>query len=214
MRRFYIDSPQGGLLAPLDLLNADIDVGFTVRAETLGDFFSFLKPVKSETGGLADSVLAEAMATELEDDTSAVPYNPMEGLDFLQDQPEVPTVADQPGREPSQFYQMPLTLQVNLHQRRNYEAREVTSSLNTSATFNVTPRWNVNLSYMLDLDRKEVRDTRVSITRDLHCWEAAFQWSPLGFRSGYFLRINLKSPQLKDVKIERHRGSGFGGTFY
>ncbi len=205
VRRFYFDSPQGGLLSPLDLTSADIDVGFTVRAETLADFVSFMQ--RRQPPGVTDSTIMGG------GDSSAVPYNPMQSLDFSHDNPVVPTVSDQPGREPSQLYQMPLTLQVNLHQRRNYEAREVTSSLNTSATFNLTPRWNVNFSYMLDLDRKEVRDTRVSITRDLHCWEAAFQWSPLGFRSGYFLRINLKSPQLKDVKIERHRGSGFAGQF-
>jgi hypothetical protein len=47
----------------------------------------------------------------------------------------------------------------------------------------------------------------------LHCWEASFQWSPLGYRPGYFLRVGLKSPQLRDVKIERHRGGGYGSYY-
>jgi hypothetical protein len=45
----------------------------------------------------------------------------------------------------------------------------------------------------------------------LHCWEASLNWSPLGYSPGYYLRIGLKSPQLRDVKIERNQGGNRRG---
>ena len=47
-----------------------------------------------------------------------------------------------------------------------------------------------------------------SIYRDLHCWEMSINWTPNGYASGLYLRINVKSPSLKDLKFEQR-----GGTF-
>jgi hypothetical protein len=116
-------------------------------------------------------------------------------------------------RQPSQLFDMPLNMSFNIHQSRDYLNRSNTSSFATRATFNLTPNYDVNFDYTFDLERRQVRNVGVSVQRDLHCWEATFQWSPLGYQPGYYLRIGLKSPQLRDVKIERHRGGGYGSYY-
>jgi hypothetical protein len=50
--------------------------------------------------------------------------------------------------------------------------------------------------------------TNITIHRDLHCWEGSFNWTPVGAGKGFYLRIGIKSAQLKDVKVERQKGRG------
>jgi len=156
----------------------------------------------------------DTAATALSTDSTTMPVNTILHGDFERRGSASMSNRRSSKDGPSQFYEMPLTVQFSLRQNRNYETRQVTSSLGTSSSFMITPRFSVDVLYNFDLDRKEVRDTQISVTRDLHCWEASFQWSPLGFRPGYFLRIGVKTPQLRDVKVERQRGSGFGGQYY
>ena len=108
---------------------------------------------------------------------------------------------------------MPLSLRIGLRQSRDYVIGTKTSSLTASLPFSLTPRWDIQFDYTVDLHRKQVTNAYVTVTRDLHCWEASLQWSPIGYRPGYFLRIGLRSPQLRDVKIERRRGAGIGRLF-
>jgi len=203
VRRFFWERDDAKWYAPLDLLNASINVGFTLQAKSLGEIVgvSDFRPRTDPDDTL--SLAEEELPTE--------PYNPTD----LREQQR--RLGGQSGLsasgEPSQLYRMPLTVAVNLRQNRDYVSHSTTSSMSARATFSLTPKWNVNFDYTFDLDRKEVRNTNVFVTRDLHCWEATFSWSPLGYRPGYFLRIGLKSPQLRDVKIERHRGAGLGSYF-
>jgi hypothetical protein len=48
----------------------------------------------------------------------------------------------------------------------------------------------------------------LTVYRDMHCWEARFVWNPLGIAQGYYLKINIKSAALQDIKVERRRGQG------
>jgi lipopolysaccharide export system protein LptA len=193
---FFWDRPGAKWYAPVELLNSSMNVSFSVRAETVGSLFGI-------GGGTAAAALPDSLAA---------PYNPADVPD-IRNLPPPPPGGKLSATEPSQLFDMPLTMSVNIHQTRDALRRSKTSSLATRATFNLTPNWDVNFDYTFDLERRQVRNVGVSVVRDLHCWEASFQWSPLGYRPGYFLRIGLKSPQLRDVKIERHRGGGYGSYY-
>ena len=51
-----------------------------------------------------------------------------------------------------------------------------------------------------------------SIYRDLHCWELSMNWTPNGIGQGINFKLNVKSPTLRDLKIEKKGGiySGAG----
>ncbi len=79
----------------------------------------------------------------------------------------------------------------------------------------LTKKWRVGVSAQYDLVKKNLFDQQYSIYRDLHCWEMQVLWTPTGFRQGFYMRINIKSPILQEVKVEKRggRSSVFGGGF-
>ena len=71
-----------------------------------------------------------------------------------------------------------------------------------------TKNWRINCNTTVDLVHKEIASSAISLYRDLHCWEGRFVWNPVGLRAGYYLIINVKSANLKDVKVEKSEGGG------
>jgi hypothetical protein len=73
----------------------------------------------------------------------------------------------------------------------------------TNFTFNLTSTWFINGNLQYDFIRKELRQPYFSIRKDLHCWELSLLWSPSPTYSMFNLRLNIKAPQLQDLKIEK-----------
>ena len=46
-----------------------------------------------------------------------------------------------------------------------------------------------------------MRSQSIKLYRDLHCWEFMFTWWPDGFGKGFQLNINVKHPDLRDVRL-------------
>ncbi len=70
-----------------------------------------------------------------------------------------------------------------------------------------TRNWRIGYRMRYDLERTEVVDQRISFYRDLHCWEARFDWNPSGIGQGFFFVINIKASHLRQVKVERRGGT-------
>lgn len=107
--------------------------------------------------------------------------------------------------------QIPWDLQLSFHytnSRYNPNNPTETFWLNASVDASITKNWQVSYNTRIDLVDHEVVSAGLTIYRDLHCWEARLIWNPLGIGQGYFLKINIKSPQLQDVKVERRKGQG------
>lgn len=85
-----------------------------------------------------------------------------------------------------------------------------TSWVRGSLGFNPTRNWRVNYSFNYDLRKKRMTAQNVSIYRDLHCWEARIQWTPSGYREGYYFLMNIKA--LPEIKIEQRRGTALSYT--
>ena len=51
----------------------------------------------------------------------------------------------------------------------------------------------------------------VSLNRDLHCWELSLNWTPGGIGQGVYVRLNVKSPSLKDLNTTMGTHSFLGG---
>jgi len=91
-------------------------------------------------------------------------------------------------------------------QQSNPALKKETFWLNTNSSLHITKNWRVSYSARFDLMQNELISHRFSIYRDLHCWELAIDWTPSGYASGFYLRINVKSPTLRDLKIEQRGG--------
>ena len=75
----------------------------------------------------------------------------------------------------------------------------------TTATLSVnqfnlrlTPNWTATGSTGLDLVTLEPTTTSLALRRDLHCWEMAIQWQPIGLTRGFSVSLYVKSGYLRD----------------
>ncbi|RMD93502.1 MAG: LPS-assembly protein LptD [Calditrichaeota bacterium] len=71
----------------------------------------------------------------------------------------------------------------------------------------LTRKWRVGYRVRYDLENGEIADQRISLYRDLHCWEAQFNWSPSGVSRGFYFKINIKASHLQNIKIEQRGGT-------
>ncbi len=72
-------------------------------------------------------------------------------------------------------------------------------------SFSPSPNFSVNYFLYYDVENRDLVSHRVSVRRDLHCFEASLNWIPSGLQEGFYFRVNIKD--LPDVKLERRRGS-------
>ena len=78
--------------------------------------------------------------------------------------------------------------------------------INTNSAINVTQKWRVSYRARFDLILRDLVSHSFSINRDLHCWELSLRWTPNGIGQGIQFKLNVKSPTLKDIKIEKKSG--------
>ena len=62
----------------------------------------------------------------------------------------------------------------------------------------LTPNWSVTGSSGLDLTTLEPTQTIIGLRRDLHCWELAIDWRPIGVTRGFGFSLAVKSGLLRD----------------
>lgn len=85
------------------------------------------------------------------------------------------------------------------------------STLRFSGQVDLTKTWAITYSSDYDVQARDLRGQRYSITRDLHCWEMSFSRQKLGNEWQFYFKINLKAHT--EIYAEQgQRGLG-GGTF-
>ena len=90
---------------------------------------------------------------------------------------------------------------------------DYTFSLNTTHKINLTKNWLLSYTLNFNLKEKEIIQNTFSIYRPLHCWEFSFSYRPgNSYNSGFSLRINVRNPDLRDIKLtSKSPNLGFGG---
>ena len=108
-----------------------------------------------------------------------------------------------------------LALNLNYNQANPLRKTRLAQLSLQNGEVRLTKNWRVGVSAQFDLINKIVFDQQYSVYRDLHCWEMQVLWTPTGLREGFYMRVNIKSSILRDVKVEKRggRSSVFGGSF-
>ncbi len=79
----------------------------------------------------------------------------------------------------------------------------ISSNINGSLNFNLTPNWKFSITGNYNLQQNEFVAPQIRVSRDLHCWIMNFTWNPIGTYQGYRFEIRIKAPQLQDLKITK-----------
>ncbi|MEM0961314.1 MAG: putative LPS assembly protein LptD [Bacteroidota bacterium] len=92
------------------------------------------------------------------------------------------------------------SLGVTLNKRVNPGGDDRTTATLDVSQFNtrLTPNWSVSGSTGIDLTNLEITQTRLSLRRDLHCWEMAINWQPIGITRAFSVSLYVKSGLLRD----------------
>lgn len=196
--RFFWDRPGGSVWSPLELISMNTDVSVSLRAETVRQFFGLDRLSRTPTDTDSSGV-----------DSIPEPQAPTNVLQHRRFEQPSPFERQTGSSARDALLDMPLALNMNFHRSKNFQTGTSTATMAANTQFSITPLWSMQFDYNFDLDDKVVTNAGVSVTRDLHCWEANLLWSPLGYRPGYYFRVGLKSPQLRDVQVKRDRQRGF-----
>ncbi|MBT6836947.1 MAG: hypothetical protein HOA61_12955, partial [Bacteroidetes bacterium] len=76
----------------------------------------------------------------------------------------------------------------------------------------LTQKWKLTFRAYYDIANNELTSASFDMHRDLHCWEMSFSWIPFGYRQSYMFTLKVKSPVLKDLKINKEKS--FYDNFY
>ena len=79
--------------------------------------------------------------------------------------------------------------------------------VNTSSNIQLSKNWKLAYRARFDMIKTDLVSHNVSLNRDLHCWELSVNWTPSGIGQGVYVKLNVKSPNLKDLKIEKKGGA-------
>ncbi len=76
----------------------------------------------------------------------------------------------------------------------------------SGAEVSLTRHWRIGYRAHYDLANREIASHRFTIYRDLHCWEAHIDWVPSGPAKRVYVKVSIKAPMFKDIKIEKRGG--------
>jgi hypothetical protein len=98
-----------------------------------------------------------------------------------------------------------LALNVNLSATQTNPIQPLVLDANISGQLAITPtpNWKVSATAAYSVRDRRFLAPQIQINRDFHCWELSANWVPVGQFSSIFLQINVKAPQLRDIRIER-----------
>jgi hypothetical protein len=78
-------------------------------------------------------------------------------------------------------------------------------TMQMSGNLSLSQKWKVTYTTGYDFKSKEVTQTNIGISRDLHCWQMNLNWVPFGRYQSYNFTIAVKASILQDLKMERRK---------
>jgi len=87
--------------------------------------------------------------------------------------------------------------------------RNHTQTIAVNADANFTKRWKVGINTNYDIVNQKLVQTRVTLDRNMHCWQLGFSWIPAGINQSFMLRLNATSALFKDAKLELRKPPEF-----
>jgi lipopolysaccharide assembly outer membrane protein LptD (OstA) len=98
--------------------------------------------------------------------------------------------------------------------KTGYAPAVVVSAVTFSGSLKLTEKWDFKLQSGFDFTVNRPSLTNIQVSRNLHCWQASFTWTPIasqyyGRGGTYEFNIGVTSELLKELKISRRRNAIF-----
>jgi hypothetical protein len=99
-----------------------------------------------------------------------------------------------------------LNRDANTFNERNYTQNQ---NLVLTGDVSFTERWKVGLNSSYDIENAQLTQTRISLNRNMHCWQLAFFWTPVGGQRSFLVRFNATSALFQSAKLELRKPPEF-----
>lgn len=118
-------------------------------------------------------------------------------------------IANNPGMYDYVDFNIPYTFAVgyNIAYTKLLDVESITHAINFSGDFNITPKWKFGFNLNYDIQNNQIATSKISVYRDLHCWDMSFEVIPFGVRQSYMFTIKVKSALLQMLKLQRQSGN-------
>ncbi len=98
-----------------------------------------------------------------------------------------------------------LYIRYNVNYTKSFNRSELRQTLSFNGNVSLTKKMAITYSSGYDFRMKEITMSQIGITRDLHCWDMSFNWTPNGTMKMWNFTIRVKAPILSDLKYERRK---------
>lgn len=78
-----------------------------------------------------------------------------------------------------------------------------------SGDVSFTERWKLGFNTSYDVELTQITQTRLSLTRDMHCWQLSFFWNTFGQSQNFLIRFNGTAAMLQSAKVEFRKPPAF-----
>ena len=114
------------------------------------------------------------------------------------------------GNNPDEYvdFNIPWTMNVSYSINRTKQGlaeSQIRQTLTFSGSLTITPKTNIQINSGYDLQAREFTNTRINVSRDLHCWNMTFNWVPFGRFQSFSVVIAPRANILQDLKLQRKR---------
>lgn len=75
-------------------------------------------------------------------------------------------------------------------------------TLMATGDISFTKRWKIATTTNFDLETKRITNTRLTLSRNMHCWALSFNWTPIGNNKSFLLSIKNTSSMFQSAKID------------
>lgn len=101
------------------------------------------------------------------------------------------------------------TFYVNLDHTNPDKRYKTNQNIMLSGDVSFTKRWKLGLNSSYDLRTMELTQTRFSLSRNMHCWQLSFFWTPVGGQKSFLVRFNATAALLQSAKLELRKPPEF-----
>ncbi|HLW30350.1 MAG TPA: putative LPS assembly protein LptD, partial [Brumimicrobium sp.] len=98
---------------------------------------------------------------------------------------------------------------VSLNNTNPKERFNQNQNLVVSGDVSFTERWKVGVNSSYDLKEMNLTQTRLTLTRNMHCWQLSFYWTPVGGQQSFLVRFNATSALFQSAKLELRKPPEF-----
>lgn len=106
-------------------------------------------------------------------------------------------------------FSIPWSVSLNYSVGYNYASYKTTGdlinrhTLTFSGDISITEEWKITYQNTLDLKTGLISAGGYGVSRNLHCWQLDFQWTPIGYNKGWVFTLRPKSGMLQDLKLNK-----------